>query len=186
MTNDSKNTQNSKALIGSLSTFLRRASKISPANPDSHTPCNGCDICCHSVFDKISLTPEEQTRFGVEYFDMTETGRCPHMGDEGCEIYEQRPQACHMFDCRILTACEVARKEIGGIPALPKAQLNELAEKWAFKPLTGEDRLAAKAWVEAINWAGISFTKENKDPNIMAVVGRAAKQYPNFLKTKRK
>lgn len=90
-----------------------------------------------------------------------------------------------MFDCRILAACEVVRVEIGGIPALPNKQLNELAEKWAFKPLTGEDKLAAKAWVDAINWAGLSFTKENTSPDIMAVIGRAAKQYPNLLKIKK-
>ena len=186
MTDDSKKPQNGKASIGSLSTYLRHASKISVTNPDSHTPCGGCDTCCHSVFNKISLTPEEQTRFGVEYFDMTKTGRCPHMGDKGCEIYEQRPLSCRMFDCRFLAACEVARLEVGGIPALPNEKLKELADKWVFKPLTDEDRLAAKSWVSAINWGATTLAKENRGSDIMAVIGRAVQQYPKFLKTLKK
>lgn len=186
MTHDSKKPQNGKALIGSLSTYLRHASKISIANPDSHTPCGSCDTCCHSVFDKLGLTPEEQTRFGVEYFDMTETGRCPHMGENGCEIYEQRPLTCRMFDCRFFAACDIARVEVGGIPALPNAQINELAGKWAFKPLTDEDRLAAKTWVNAINQAFTTLAKENTGADIVTVIDRAAQQYPKLLKAIKK
>lgn len=186
MTHDSQDPSNGKTLIGSLATFLRTAAKISPAQPDSHTPCNGCDTCCHSVFTRISLTPEEQVRFGVEFFDMTEKGRCPYMGDTGCEIYAQRPQTCRMFDCRQLTACEVVREEIGGIPPLPNPQLNALAQKWAFKPLSAEDRLAAKAWVEAINWAAASLQKDGATVEVMAVIGRALKKHHELVKAGKK
>ena len=186
MTQDPTKLQNNKALIGSLSTYLRHAAKITVANPDSHTPCGSCDACCHSVFSKISLTPEEQTRFGVEYFDMTEKGHCPYLSDKGCEIYPTRPLTCRMFDCRYLAACEVSRTETDNIPPLPNVKLKTLADKWAFKPLSNEDKFAAKAWSNAINWGHNSLVKEGAEIDIMAVIGRALSQYHEALKTTKK
>jgi len=183
MSQNTQNQENSKALIGSLASFLRIASKVNAANPDSHTPCGSCDMCCRSVFKKISLSPEEQARFGVEYFDITELGCCPHMGDRGCEVYSERPQACRMFDCRPLAACEIARTEVGGIPPMPTPQFTEMANKWVFKPLTGEDKLAAKAWVSAIHWAFTSLQKKDSDgSDIMGVIGEALKKHPELIK----
>jgi Fe-S-cluster containining protein len=29
-------------------------------------------------------------------------GSCVYLGDQGCSIYERRPQMCRAFDCRLM------------------------------------------------------------------------------------
>ena len=81
--------------------------------PESIVPCGECNSCC-----KLSplLTPEEfesglyaYTLMKTEYSDgpvvtvpRNENG-CMYLINGKCSIYDTRPKACRVFDCRTST-----------------------------------------------------------------------------------
>lgn len=90
-------------------------------------PCGSCTACCHaSLF--IPIGPDEtralqripqELRFQEPLMPKghqlmgygLETGRCPMFVEQQCSIYEDRPQACRNFDCRMLAATGVNIEE---------------------------------------------------------------------------
>ena len=81
---------------------------------DATVPCNGCTICCHH--DRIEVLPwlelpEHLAQLSTEpdpdgcspdslKLKRRENGACIHLGEHGCTVYEHRPTACRVYDCR--------------------------------------------------------------------------------------
>jgi Fe-S-cluster containining protein len=61
-------------------------------------------------------------------------GHCPMLVDDKCSIYEDRPQACRTYDCRVFTAT--------GVPVDRQIQpeIADRAEAWAFNYESEESR----------------------------------------------
>ena len=61
-----------------------------------------------------------------------EQGRCPMLRDDGCSIYEHRPQACRTYDCRVFAATGVEVDD-------DKALLADRVRRWRFDHPTAVD-----------------------------------------------
>jgi uncharacterized protein len=61
------------------------------------------------------------------------------LGATGCTIYEHRPRACRVYDCRVFAASGVTITD----PA--KADIAKRVGQWRFADATDADRLAAAA-----------------------------------------
>ena len=110
---------------------------------DSDVPCAGCTACCTSA-QFVHIGPEETETLaaippellfpaprmprGHVLLGYDERGRCPMLGDRGCSIYEQRPRACRVYDCRVFAAAGVMPREA------EKAGIAQRARRWRFAP----------------------------------------------------
>lgn len=144
---------------GAFSPWLaetRRAQRLRVIGAD--VPCGSCNGCCRASYF-IHIRPEETATLariprallfpapgaprGHVLMGYDERGRCPMLGDEGCSIYEHRPQTCRDFDCRVFAATGVALDAEG-----PQAGIAEQVRRWRFE-LDGEADRAELAAVRA-------------------------------------
>jgi len=77
-------------------------------------PCGDCNLCCRSI--GILLRDGDYDEHGKPRFitmGMNEEGRhylgfhndkqmCSYLGPDGCVIHNDKPEACKVFDCRVL------------------------------------------------------------------------------------
>ena len=88
---------------------------------NSNPPCKDCQaICCRygasNVGYSVLLEEGEESRFpeaitlssvrqgGDDEWGLpTKNGKCVHLVQNQCQIYDRRPQGCIDFDCRNLT-----------------------------------------------------------------------------------
>ncbi len=131
----------------------------------ANVPCNACNACCRSSMfihiradetrslkriPKQLLFPVPGLPTGHRLMGYDEKGRCPMLVDDRCAIYEDRPQTCRDYDCRIFAATGITLDENvqAGISAQVKA--------WRFTYAGEENRLEH----EAVRAAAI-FLKQN-------------------------
>lgn len=85
-------------------------------------PCAACTACCTSA-QFVHIEPDETETLarvpvahrvpapglpeGHVVLGYDEHGRCPMLVEGACSIYEHRPRACRMYDCRIFAATGV-------------------------------------------------------------------------------
>jgi uncharacterized protein len=123
---------------------------------DADVPCGGCTACCRSSqfvhvgpdeTDALAHIPHEllfpapQMPKGHVVLGYDENGCCPMLGDNGCSIYEHRPRACRMYDCRVFVAT--------GVEPEDKPIIADRVRRWRFEYPTDGDRDAHDA-VQAI------------------------------------
>lgn len=76
--------------------------------PVADVPCGGCRLCCRHVFIPLLPGADDPSKyrtveFGKGYRRLETkpgTSECVYLGDNGCEIYADRPHLCQAFDCR--------------------------------------------------------------------------------------
>lgn len=82
-------------------------------------PCNGCTACCRAS-QFIPVEPDETDtlaripkallfeapggRRGHRVMGYDKDGHCPMLVDDRCSIYDHRPRACRVYDCRVFAA----------------------------------------------------------------------------------
>ncbi|MDB4973470.1 MAG: hypothetical protein JWN48_1811 [Myxococcaceae bacterium] len=141
---------------GPFSSWLhetRRAQKLKVLGAD--VPCGSCIGCCRgSLF--IHIRPEESATLaripkpllfpapgapaGHVLMGFNEKGECPMLRDDKCTIYEQRPQTCRDFDCRIFAATGITLADDG-----PQAEIARRARSWRFDYASELERQEASA-----------------------------------------
>jgi hypothetical protein len=105
-------------------------------------------------------------------------GTCPMLGAGKCTIYQNRPQTCRDYDCRIFAAAGI---DAGGAD---KTVINRRVREWCFTYATDADKLAHDAVLSA---AAFIQTKRNSFPNGRAptaptgIAVLAVKAYAVFL-----
>jgi Fe-S-cluster containining protein len=80
------------------------------ARPDpAEVPCGGCTGCCKSKRMFANLDKAELERFPEAVYEASidgmvlpkhEDGTCTKLVDGKCTIYDRRPRACRVYDCR--------------------------------------------------------------------------------------
>jgi len=124
---------------GSFSRWLTRMSLALMSEGASDVPCGDCTACCKgSYFIHVQpgeaalgripaalLFPAPGAR-AVRVMGYDVQGRCPMLAGDRCSIYEDRPQTCRTYDCRIFAATGLAE------PGAAKAPIMARAARWRF------------------------------------------------------
>jgi hypothetical protein len=126
---------------------------------ESSVPCGGCTACCTSS-QFVHIAPAEKDTLahipaellfpapfmpeGHVLLGYDERGHCPMLVDNGCSIYEHRPQTCRTYDCRVFAAAGVEPD-----PAEGKELIAQRTRRWVFDFPTAGDRVRRGAVVAA-------------------------------------
>lgn len=111
----------------------------------ARVPCNGCRECCYHK--GVDVHPGDERPEDLMHLDLVhregegwflrkrEDGACVHLGPDGCTVYQHRPAACRMYDCRSYSL-------IGMIDTYSEDHQQPM---WLFQPTTLEGRIYAFA-----------------------------------------
>jgi uncharacterized protein len=107
---------------GPFASWLRQLQEALAGAGDSDVPCDGCTACCESS-QFVHIEPDEVDTLahvprallfpapglpaGHVVLGYDGDGRCPMLSEAVCTIYEHRPRACRVYDCRIFVATGV-------------------------------------------------------------------------------
>jgi Fe-S-cluster containining protein len=108
---------------------------------DADVPCGSCTACC-TASQFIHIEPDEtETRShlpsellfpapglpeGHHLMGYDRDGRCPMFRDNTCTIYDYRPRACRIYDCRVFAASQVVPDDT------TKARIVDRVQQWQF------------------------------------------------------
>jgi uncharacterized protein len=139
---------------GEFSAWADRARDAQFGDADAAVPCAGCTACCRSSFF-VHIGPDEAATLrrippallvrapglppGHKVLGYDERGHCPMLVDDRCSIYEDRPQTCRKFDCRVLAAAGLQPDGPG------QDALAERVRRWRFDVDDEHDRGARDA-----------------------------------------
>jgi len=129
--------------------------------------CGTCRGCCRaSMF--IHIKPEETRTLkriprGLQFaapgmpkghvlLGYNERGECPMLVGNECSIYEDRPQTCRDYDCRIFAATGIA------VDAASQAEIARRVREWVF---SYEDEASREK--QARVKEAMAFLTENRD-----------------------
>lgn len=66
-----------------------------------HIPAFACEPGCHDCCGPVTTSSEEMARLPVksdaEHEAALASLNCPHLGKNGCEVYDERPLICRLF-----------------------------------------------------------------------------------------
>lgn len=151
---------------------------------DADVPCGACTACCRaSQFVHIDADETDvlahippALRFpapgrprGTVLLGYDEQGACPMLTTAGCSIYDHRPRACRMYDCRIFTATGVDLDDPRQI------EVAEQARRWSFTYPSAADRDAQDALREEVGLVRGSADSGRDAPGPVEVAVRAVR-----------
>jgi len=130
-------------------------------------PCGACRGCCRSSMF-IHIRPDETKTLrriprallfpapglprGHVLMGYDDQGKCPMLIHEQCSIYEDRPQTCRDYDCRIFAATGI------DVDAQTQAEIAQRVKEWTFTYLSEESRYERTAVK-----AAAAFLQDNRD-----------------------
>lgn len=72
-------------------------------------PAFECVPGCHDCCGPVTTSSEEMARLPLksdtEHAKALDELTCPHLGEQGCNVYEERPLICRMFGTTPRLAC---------------------------------------------------------------------------------
>jgi Fe-S-cluster containining protein len=131
-----------KVDAGDFSEWLRGTEvSFESGSGGAKVPCGACRGCCRSSMF-IPIKPEETQTIrriprallfpapglpkGHVLMGYDDQGRCPMLVDNECSIYEDRPQTCRDYDCRVFAATGIA------VDPRTQAEIASRVQAWAF------------------------------------------------------
>jgi uncharacterized protein len=118
-------------------------------------PCGDCSGCCRS-YQFIHIAPSEVRTLsripkallfpapglpkGYVLMGYDAKGECPMWARDRCAIYDDRPQTCRDYDCRIFAATAIPLDEQG-----PQALIAQQVRRWHFDYPSAVDLAEARA-----------------------------------------
>jgi Fe-S-cluster containining protein len=130
-------------------------------------PCGTCRGCCRSSMF-IHIKPEETRTLnriprallfpapaqpkGHLLMGYNDQGQCPMFVNNQCSIYEDRPQTCRDYDCRVFAATGIAVDEQN------QPEIANRVKQWVFEYESDEDGEQHKIVKQAA-----SFLEKNRD-----------------------
>lgn len=90
-----------------------------------HIPTFECVPGCHDCCGPVTVSSEEMARLPVkteaEHDAALAELNCPHLGENGCEVYDERPLICRLFGTTPRLPCPHGRR--------PEVMIDERIEK---------------------------------------------------------
>ena len=153
---------------GKFSEWLRGTeAALGSGKGGADVPCDTCRGCCRSSMF-IHIAPEETGTIeriprsllfpasglpkGHVLMGYNDRGHCPMLVDNECSIYEDRPQTCRDYDCRVFAATGVAVDE------RTQAEIANRVKEWVFD-YEGEESREEHARVKE----AACFLEKNRD-----------------------
>ena len=171
MENPPENTIRTTTLeAGDFDTWLAGTKASQLNGKEADVPCGSCNACCKSFYfihitasdvGALKVIPKEllvqapglpSGHFVMGY---TEQGHCPMLVNERCSIYNDRPQTCRAYDCRIFAAAEMQPGE------MDKVLVSRQTSTWAFSYANPAARATQAAIARAANW--LASERENNN-----------------------
>jgi Fe-S-cluster containining protein len=145
---------------GDFSAWLRAMRAALAGGAGMEVACGDCVGCCtSSYFIKVRAHEEVAlSRIGPRHLEPVPGGKgamlmgydahghCLMFANGGCSIYQDRPETCRTYDCRIFSA---AGMKAGGDD---KAVINERVTRWRFSFPTDQDRAEQRAVAAAASF----------------------------------
>lgn len=162
--------------VGSAATFVRHAKRRARERADANVPCGSCNACCRTPSMPVDLKPNEIGKYqasphptaqGGYAVDRSEDGSCIYLQNGKCSIYESRPLACRVFDCRIFSVC--------GVMPAGDGPLRDAIEQWYPEMRTVDD----KDTVVALRMAAMDAGQT--EPFFEMVTARAYQNVEKFM-----
>ena len=179
---------------GEFLSWLHRMRRALVTSERVEVPCGECRACCTSSYFIHIKSGETQTLAGIPeellfpapgvhkgdvLLGYDENGLCPLFLDNKCSIYEDCPQTCRIYDCRVFTATGLS-------PGDDKPLISQQAHRWKFDFPGVQDhdhfsavQAAAQFLIKHTDYFPTGFIPYN--PTQQAVL--AIKVYEVFLST---
>jgi hypothetical protein len=124
---------------GGLGPFLGKLS----FDREAAVPCQGCNQCCYHA--RVDVYPDKERPENLAQLDVVphadgngfvlakrDDGACVHLGSGGeCTVYQHRPQACRLYDCRAFSVIGLVDTFNGG----------RNSPAWVFDTRTADERV---------------------------------------------
>ncbi len=153
---------------GDFSVWLRGTeASLRSGKGGAEVPCGTCRGCCRSSMF-IHIKPEETRTLervprallfpapglpkGHVLMGYDDAGECPMLIENECSIYEDRPQTCRDYDCRIFAATGIA------IDPDAQAEIANRVKAWVFDYESEASREESRALK-----AAAAFLRKNRD-----------------------
>ncbi len=145
---------------GEFSAWLRAMRASLAGGPGMDVACGDCVGCCTSSYyikvrahetlalERIGAARLEPDPAGKGHMLMgyDEHGHCLMFRKGGCSIYQDRPETCRTYDCRVFSASAM---KAGGDD---KSVINTRVALWRFSFPTEQDRAEQRAVTAAANF----------------------------------
>ncbi len=159
----------------------------------STVACGDCLGCCSSSYfihvrahESVSLQRIPKAMLvsapgwpaGDKLMGYDKQGHCPMLKQKQCQIYQDRPQTCRDYDCRIFTATGLRAGQ------QEKAQINQRVANWRFSYPNPADQAAQQAVLATVRFiqqhaASFPNARVPQEPTQLALL--ALKVYPILL-----
>ena len=153
---------------GSFSECLRSTeASLRSGNGGAEVPCGTCRGCCRSSMF-IHIKPEETRTIqriprallfpapglpkGNVLLGYDDKGQCPMLVGNECSIYEDRPQTCRDYDCRVFSATGIA------VDQETQPEIAQRVREWIFSYESEKSREEHR-----IVQSAAAFLQENGD-----------------------
>jgi Fe-S-cluster containining protein len=153
---------------GDFSAWLHGTeASLQSGNGGADVPCGACRGCCRSSMF-IHIRPEETQTLrriprallfptpglpkGHVLMGYNDQGQCPMLVDNQCSIYEDRPQTCRDYDCRIFTATGIS------VDQQTQPEIAQRVQEWVFNFESIESREEDRILKEAA-----AFLEKNRE-----------------------
>lgn len=82
-------------------------------------PAFECEPGCHDCCGPVTASSEEMAQLPVksdaEHATALDELSCPHLGAQGCQVYEERPLICRLFGTTPRLACPNGKRPVAMI-----------------------------------------------------------------------
>jgi hypothetical protein len=177
---------------GNFSEWLRAMRRALSGQEGMNVACGDCVGCCTSSYyikvrahetralaaiDAKLLSPAPG-HDGSQLMGHLPNGHCPMFDGRGCSIYQDRPDTCRTYDCRVFAAAGMPAGDDG------KSVINERVASWRFEYPTDNDRREQRAVRAAANFLRqhpVRFPGGRVPSRASEVAVLAVKTYEVFL-----
>lgn len=91
-------------------------------------PTFRCIVGCHDCCGPVTASSEEMTRLPVkseaEHAAALAELSCPHLGEHGCQVYEERPLICRLFGTTPRLLCPNGARPVYMIDSRTEAEIH--------------------------------------------------------------